>query len=309
MLDDLAHLGFFFAILRFSGFPSLLHCYFVSSILKVQIGKFSVKEVKKILDEQENPSQTSVLLRGCTFNSIIIDQPISKWTYQNWNDVFVNQIGKEQIMPKLIKKMIQRRYYHRLPIQSINNMLKRLVGSGIVRRYTKRKSKPLKDVKMILAEKKQAAIKGFQNIIKLFVLDGITGQRICFPNISILLNGIKYDIPKIHFFTKKMVSWGSKHVNKYEIIIENDDGYIGAITPNGTFYPRFKNDKLLEFLKVLQEHHLVLCKNIGMITKKCVFCTRDLTDMESLRQGYGKTCASTHHLPWGTKKRKMLPIF
>jgi hypothetical protein len=319
MLDRLAHLGFFPDIFTFSGLPTLLNCYFVSSILKYQIGKISTKVVKIIEGStslhDRKYSQKSVLLNGCTFDKITITQTINNWTSQNWKDVFVNQVSKEEIMPKLIKKMIQRRYYHRINSAGLNSLLERLLGSNVVRYRSKRHSKPLtlsESVKLVLKEKKQTPIKGFKNIVDLFVLhpgstDRIVAQRISFPNIVIILNGIEYKIPKVNFFTKKMVSWGNRHVNQYEIIIEDENNsYIGAITSNGTYYPRFKNDEFVDFLQVLQEHHFALCKTIGIITKKCVFCTRDLTDPESLLHGYGKICASTHRLPWGQKKRKNL---
>jgi hypothetical protein len=337
MLDNLAHLKFFPDIFTFSGLPTLLNCYFVSSILKYQIGKISTKVLVKIIDastylHDRNYSQKSVLLNGCTFDKITITQTISNWTHVNWKDIFVNQVSKEEIMPKLIKKMIQRRYYHRMNSAGLNALLERLLGDDVVRYRTKRHSKPLtvsESVELVLKEKKQTPIKGFKNIVDLFVLhpgstDRIVAQRISFPNIVIILNGIEYNIPKVNFFTKKMVSWGNRHVNQYEIIIENENNsYIGAITSNGTYYPRCKiiepstylhdirgttlskNNEFVDFLNVLQEHHLALCKTIGIITKKCVFCTRDLTDPVSLLHGYGK-CASTHRLPWGQKKRKNL---
>jgi hypothetical protein len=312
MLDELAHLGFFLDIFQFSGLPSLLHCYFVSHVLKVQIGKIPVKFLLDILEKQHKFSQKCILLRSCTFDKITIDKTISNWTTHDWKEIFVDQVSKEQIMPKLIKKMIQRRYYHRLEQKSLNPILESLLGSHVVRYYTKFYSKPPKpltiplSVELLLSERKQSSIKGFDKIVSLFALDTNISQRISFPKITILLNNTQYHIPKLNLFTKKMVFWGGKNVNKYEIILEDQDGYIGAITPNGTYYPRCKNDTILEFLNVVQEHHIALCGNIGIISKKCVFCTRDLTDHQSLIHGYGKICASTHRLPWNTKKRKNL---
>ena len=264
-----------------------------------------------MLEKQHEFSQKCVLLRGCTIDKITIDKTISHWTSQDWKEIFVDQVSKEQILPKLIKKMIQRRYYHRLEHKSLNAILESLLGSHVVRYYTKFHSKvklftiPL-SVELLLRERKQSSIKGFDKIVSLFALDTNISQRISFPEITILLNNTQYHIPKLNLFTKKMVSWGGKNVNKYEIILEDKDGYIGAITPNGTYYPRCKNDTIFDFLKVVQEHHIALCGSIGIITKKCVFCTRDLTDPQSLIHGYGKVCASTHRLPWSLTKRKNL---
>jgi hypothetical protein len=312
MLEHFAHLGFFRDIFQFSGLPSLLNCYFVSHVLQFQIGKISVKFLSDILEKQLEVKQSSVLLRGCTFDPITICKPISNWTSQDWKTIFVDQVSKEQIMPRLIKKMIQRRYYHRLDNKSLNVILESLLGSNVVRYYTKFHSKPVKPLKLplsvdlLLAERKQSPKKGFDKIVSLFALDTNISQRISFPEITISLHGIQYQIPKLNLLTKKMVSWGGKNGHKYEIILENQDGYIGAITPNGTYYPRFESCHTLEFLKVVQEHHITLCGNIGIITKKCVFCTRDLTDPQSLIHGYGKICASTHRLPWTLTKRKNL---
>lgn len=37
----------------------------------------------------------------------------------------------------------------------------------------------------------------------------------------------------------------------------------------------------------------------GLLTKRCSFCGRHLSDRRSTRVGYGRVCAEHHKLPWG----------
>lgn len=45
-------------------------------------------------------------------------------------------------------------------------------------------------------------------------------------------------------------------------------------------------------------------KAFGLLYKRCVFCSRRLTDQRSMDAGYGPVCAQTYGLPWGEKEEQ-----
>lgn len=56
----------------------------------------------------------------------------------------------------------------------------------------------------------------------------------------------------------------------------------------------------MHFLTVLDKVTAEQASRFGLVTSRCVFCSKKLTDERSIEVGYGQICAGHNGLPWGT---------
>lgn len=55
----------------------------------------------------------------------------------------------------------------------------------------------------------------------------------------------------------------------------------------------------MHFLTALDRVTVEQARRFGLVTSRCVFCSRKLTDERSIHVGYGEICAEHNGLPWG----------
>ena len=116
---------------------------------------------------------------------------------------------------------------------------------------------------------------------------------------------IKY--PKVHFEDANIVLAlaGNRARFPGSVNVTSEGGYgnndfFGRIHTDGRFEPsRGVTDKVKDFLINLSADVVGTVKAHGRDTGNCCFCSRELTDENSVKAGYGPVCAKTYHLPHG----------
>jgi len=59
------------------------------------------------------------------------------------------------------------------------------------------------------------------------------------------------------------------------------------------------SDELMTLLREIKSDPIATVAKHGKAMGECCFCSRELTDDRSVKQGYGKICAGNYGLPWG----------
>ena len=86
--------------------------------------------------------------------------------------------------------------------------------------------------------------------------------------------------------------------NRGFIYVKHHDDYIGKIAENGDYFPYKASKQQIDYLEKFAKDPVAELKLYGDTTGKCGFCSRRLTVKESVKRGYGPTCADNFGLPY-----------
>ncbi len=75
--------------------------------------------------------------------------------------------------------------------------------------------------------------------------------------------------------------------------------FYGRILPDGQLKLRIESDIITHELKLFAENPTGYAKLYGKLHGNCMFCSRELSDPQSVVVGYGPICASHYGLPHG----------
>jgi hypothetical protein len=319
MLETFCHIGFFRDLLTCLGVSGTIMLFLSSRSLRKCIGNLPPGFLIKMLVAQPGRIwPRSKLFESSDPNfefdyATRITLPFKEWSPEDWSGLFVDQVLREQHFPRVIKRILQNKLYCSLTPRQLTSWIKHWLGLTLYRDrnrnnqlvlyhrvYTQGISAISAKVHNLLKLKQRKPVSGFTHVTNLFVMKSSTNQKMSFTKMSIELpDGTKCEVPELLFVLKPEMSWNGKHT-KREIVISNKE-HIGVITARGKFIAHLADAVVLRFLKVLEAHHVWLCSNIGKISKRCVFCTHELVDPDSLAHGYGQMCAKTHNLRYCPK--------
>jgi len=131
-------------------------------------------------------------------------------------------------------------------------------------------------------------------------------------------NNLKY--PKIRLQSKqdtvivKLAGDKSRYTGQIQVTNDGAFGssqskYFGRIDTNGAIYAgRDLTPEIEALLEEFAKDPLGVALRYGTLTGNCMFCGKQLTDVNSAAVGYGSTCAKKYALPWkAASKRKAKP--
>jgi len=97
---------------------------------------------------------------------------------------------------------------------------------------------------------------------------------------------------------------GDKSKYKDLIVVHSPGGYgrnkwFGHISAEGQWMPgHHSNEEISKFVVAFAADPVKIAKAYGKNSGRCCFCHRELTDIFSLDNGYGKKCAENYGMPY-----------